>query len=68
MVELVSFNSGELSLELVNDKLICFIPVIVVENDGVTQMHSIRKQIRNRENVLDSRLHSGIYIFARHYS
>jgi hypothetical protein len=68
MVELVSFNSGELSLELVNDKLICFIPVIVVENDGVTQMHSIRKQIRNRENVLDSRLHSGIYIFLKHYS
>jgi hypothetical protein len=68
MIKLVSFNSGELSLKFVNDEFICFIPVIMVENDWMTQMHSIRKKIRNRENGLDNRLHSGADILAEHNS
>jgi rRNA pseudouridine-1189 N-methylase Emg1 (Nep1/Mra1 family) len=37
----------------------------MIENDGVTQMHSIRKQIRDMEYILDSCLHHSANILAK---
>jgi predicted nucleotide-binding protein (sugar kinase/HSP70/actin superfamily) len=66
MVKFVSFDCGEFSLKFVKDELICFVPVIMIKNDGVTQMHSIRKQIRDMEYILDnSCLHHSANILAK---
>jgi hypothetical protein len=43
MIQLVSFDSSQFSLELVEDELISFVSVILVKNNGMTQMHGVRK-------------------------
>jgi hypothetical protein len=53
MIELVSFNYSKLSFEFVKDEFISFIPVTVIENNRMTKVHSIRKEIRDRKNLLD---------------
>jgi hypothetical protein len=53
MIELVSFNCSKLSFEFVKDEFISFIPVTVIENNRMTKVHSIRKEIRDMKNLLD---------------
>ena len=42
MIKLISLDSGKLSLELVNNKFISFVSIVVIENDWMTEVHSIR--------------------------
>ena len=39
MIKLVSFNSGQLSMKFVKNKLISFVPVTVIENDKMAKVH-----------------------------
>jgi hypothetical protein len=42
MVKLIGLDSSKLSPEFINDKFISFIPIIMIENDWMTQVHGIR--------------------------
>ena len=42
VIEFIFFNCSKLSLELVNNEFIGFVPIVVIENDWMTKMHSIR--------------------------
>jgi hypothetical protein len=42
MVKLISFNSSKFSPKLTKDKVLSFIPVIMVKDDWVPKMNGIR--------------------------
>jgi hypothetical protein len=65
MVKLVSFYSSKFSSKFVEDKIISLIPIIVVENNWVPKVHSVREEIRDRENVFDVRSSSSRHIFTK---
>lgn len=62
MVELVRFHRSSFSLEFVDNKLICLILIVVVEDNGVTKVHGIRKEVRDREDASDLRSGSAVDI------
>ena len=49
MVKLVCFDSSKLGPELIDNKLISFVPIIMIKNNGMTQMHGGGEKVRNRE-------------------
>jgi hypothetical protein len=53
VIELVSFDSSQRSSKFVNDELVSFVSVIVVENNRMTKVQGIREEIRDREDVSD---------------
>jgi len=66
MIKLVGLDGGQLRPEFVKNEFISFSSVIVVENEGVTKVNSVRSKIRNRENIFDSQLAVDINTFAKH--
>ena len=64
MIEFVGFDSRQLGSEFVDDKLINFISVIVVENNRMTKVQGIRKKIRDMEDVSDLSFGHGINTLA----
>jgi hypothetical protein len=53
MVEFVSFKSSKLGKEFIIDKIVSSVFVSMTENQGVAQMHSVGKEIRNRKKSLN---------------
>jgi hypothetical protein len=53
MVEFISFKSSKLGKEFIIDKVVSSVFVSMTENQGVAQMHSVGKEIRNRKNALN---------------
>ena len=66
MVKLVCFDSSKLGPELIDNKLVSFVPIIMIKNNGMTQMHGGGEKVRNREDVLDPGFHSTVNILAKH--
>ena len=50
MIQFVGPDSGKLRTKFVENEIISFVPVPVIENNGVTEVHGIRKQIRDRKD------------------
>jgi hypothetical protein len=65
MVKLVSFNNSKFSSEFVENKIISFISVVVVENNQVPKVHSVREEIRDKKNISDVRSGSCRHIFTK---
>ena len=66
MVKLVCFDSSKLGPELIDNKLVSFVPIIMIKNNGMTQMHGGGEKVRNREDVLDPGFRSTVNILAKH--
>ena len=66
MVELIGFYSGQLGPELLEDEVISFGSIIMIENEWVTKVDSVGREVRNRKNILDSKLALVIHTFAEH--
>ena len=64
VIEFVGFDSRQLGSEFVDDKLISFISIIVVENNRMTKVQGIRKKIRDMEDVSDLSFGHGINTLA----
>jgi len=50
VIQFVGPDSGKLRTKFVENEIISFVPVPVIENNGVTEVHGIRKQIRDRKD------------------
>jgi hypothetical protein len=66
MVELVGFDSGQLGPELLEDKLISFGSVIVIKNEWVTKVNSVRSKVRDRKDILDCLFAMVVHTFTEH--
>jgi hypothetical protein len=53
VVEFVGFDSGKLRTEFVDNEIISFVSISVAENHWVAEVHSIRKQVRHREDTFN---------------
>ena len=65
MVKLVCLDSSKLGPELIDNKLVSFVPIIMIKNNGTTQMHGGGEKVRNREDVLDPGFRSTVNILAK---
>ena len=66
MVEFVSLKHGQLSPEFVENKIIGFGSIVMVENEGVAEVNRIRSKIRHREHIFNSQFAMDINILAKH--
>jgi hypothetical protein len=64
MIDFISLNSSKLGPEFIDNELIGFVPISVIENHRVAKVHSIRKEILNRENIFNVGFGLIINIFA----
>ena len=63
MVELVSFDGSKFGSKFVKNEVISLVPVTVTKNNGVAEMHSVSKEVREWENLLDLGSDRGRHIF-----
>lgn len=62
--ESTCFDRYEFGLEFVQDEIIGFVSVLVIENERVTKMHSAWYKVKDREDVSDFDFGGYVYIFA----
>jgi hypothetical protein len=53
VVQFVRPNSGKFGTKFVENEIISFVPVPVIENNGMTEVHAIRKKIRDRKDTFN---------------
>lgn len=63
MIELLGFDSSELRLEFVDNKIISLRTIRVTENEWVTQVDGVWLEIRHREDRSDRLLRSLVNLF-----
>lgn len=63
MIQLIGFDSSELSTKFINNEIVSFGSIAVVENERMTKVDGIRIEIRHRENIFDSLFSMGINMF-----
>jgi hypothetical protein len=59
-------DSGQLGPELLEDKLISFGSVIVIKNEWVTKVNSVRSKVRDRKDILDCLFAMVVHTFTEH--
>jgi hypothetical protein len=65
MIQLIGFDSSELSTKFINNEIVSFGSITVVENERITKVDGIRIEIRHRENIFDSLFSMGINMFTK---
>lgn len=65
MIQLVGFDSGELRTEFVNDEIISFGSVTMIEDEGVAKVDGVWVEIRHRKNIFDRKLVLVINLFTK---
>jgi hypothetical protein len=65
MIQLIGFDSSELSTKFINNEIVSFGSIAMVENERMTKVDGIRIEIRHRENIFDSLFMMGINMFTK---